>query len=389
MVGARSQGQRRRSLVVVAGVAVMLALGLGAGRWLGRWTSEWTGPAAGAEWIWAAGSFDRGLPIAFFAIGEVTLDVVPAAARLAITADEDYRLYVNDAWVAAGAYQPGHGLDVYEVGALLHAGRNRLVVELRSSRGAGGLLAALSSDQEQPLLVTDGGWRIARRYRPDLFRSRLPLVEVADLETEAARVWGAPRVGRWRVGRTPVVRKRWFSPAVEPALSLPVRALRPEPGARWQRVAATRPRLPRAARAIDTIFAWPGEVTGVLVLDLREAEHATALVRVASSLDELEATMRDQRSLLMIPVPGAPYWRAPAALRFRYLEVSGVALSRRPSVLETLAGIPTQATADAYREPPGVLGLAPLWRPSRAKQAVTQRLRPAPKTDPPAVSGMR
>ncbi|MFY9819992.1 MAG: hypothetical protein WAM82_01330, partial [Thermoanaerobaculia bacterium] len=117
-------------------------------------------PTAEAQWIWKSLDWDDHQPAAFYVLRDFDLAATPAAARLLVTADEEYVLTLNGRRIGAGAFQPGAVLDVYDAGPLLLPGANRLMVEVRSARGAGGLLASLVDGAGRMLVGTDGRWRI-------------------------------------------------------------------------------------------------------------------------------------------------------------------------------------------------------------------------------------
>ena len=103
-------------------------------------------PGRGACWIWAQDAANAAQPLAFWAVRDFQL-MDPAdleSASVVIAADESYELWLNGQRVGAGEYVQGMAADQYSVSHLLQLGSNRLVVELRSSRGAGGLLASVS-----------------------------------------------------------------------------------------------------------------------------------------------------------------------------------------------------------------------------------------------------
>ncbi|MDX1503750.1 MAG: hypothetical protein R3325_15430, partial [Thermoanaerobaculia bacterium] len=116
-------------------------------------------------------------------------------AAVILLADEEIHLFVNGEVVASRRYRVGDRAARLPVAALLRAGANRLVAELRSERGVGGLLLRLEGDGGT-LAVTGPSWRIARRYEPGMMAPGGPLPRL-----EPARVWGRPPTGRWRLGR--------------------------------------------------------------------------------------------------------------------------------------------------------------------------------------------
>ena len=153
-------------------------------------------PTGGAQWIWAQGALDRSEPVAFYAVRDFELDSPPARASARILADEAYILYVNGRRVGSSAYYAGAPLDTYPLDSLLRPGWNRVAVELRSGRGAGGLLCALFvEDDAKPLLGSDGDWRIFHDTAGILDGMR----PVAD--GRPALVWQSPPTGGWGVPR--------------------------------------------------------------------------------------------------------------------------------------------------------------------------------------------
>ena len=160
-------------------------------------------PTQGAQWIWEDMDWRDHDPTAFYAVRDFDLDPPPPRARILISADEEYVLTLNGKRIGAGAYQPGSPLDVYEVGPLLLPGGNRLMAELRSARGTGGLLAALVDGDGRLLVGTDGtgasfpatswGWRGAGSPWGERVRARPPT-------PGATRRWGG---GAGRGSRLP------------------------------------------------------------------------------------------------------------------------------------------------------------------------------------------
>jgi hypothetical protein len=168
-------------------------------------------PTGGAQWIWAPGVLERSEPVAFYAVRDFELDSPPARASARILADEAYILYVNGRRVGSGAYFAGAPLDTYALDLLLRPGWNRVAVELRSGRGAGGLLCALfAADDPEPLLVSDGDWRI--------FRDASGVVDGMrpEADGEASQVWQSPPTGGWGVPRLALERPPYDDAVLTP-----------------------------------------------------------------------------------------------------------------------------------------------------------------------------
>lgn len=187
-------------------VLVLLTLALvGADRLL-RWARALEdSPAAGAEWIWSPMHGEPGAPMAFFAVKDFDLDFEVASADLRILADEEYLVILNGRTVGVGSYLAlpdgdAPSLSSYPVVDVLRRA-NRLLIELRSARGAGGLLFKLTisgTAGERTEVVSDGSWRVVRRFHAALPRPG------ARLRGEKAVVWGSQPAGRWGLAESMV-----------------------------------------------------------------------------------------------------------------------------------------------------------------------------------------
>jgi hypothetical protein len=334
----------RRALAVFAVFATCLALALGARALRSRRNAARL-PTGDASWIWAP--LGRTVePLAFYAARDFDLAAVPARARLLAAADEEYVLYLNGRRVGsggAGSAGAGErpGLDAYEVAPLLVPGANRLAVELRSGRGAGGFLARLADGSGETLAETDGSWRIVRRYRPGLVRGWVPLDGPAATEREAAAVWSRPPAGRWGAPG-PLAPRPLF------AGGEPVRALAP---------------------AVQVSLRGPGvrrvdlgrEVDGYLVLEVAPRP------RRQLALLHLDPAMDPGAPLPCVVAPGAPLWTDVRPRRLRAFTVEGdldlvgarVYPAKAPAPAPAPAGPPPFLLAGApSRGLRGLLGLA-------------------------------
>jgi hypothetical protein len=152
----------------------------------------------GAQWIWAAGLTPDDGAVAFYLAREFELDFQPQRGRLWSLADEEYVVSLNGIVVGSNRFAEGATVDVYEVGSMLRRGRNRLLVELRSSRGVGGMLLGLEARGPEGVvrIVSDGAWRALRRHRRWLARPDTDLGADRLLAGGAIRKW-APVCPSW------------------------------------------------------------------------------------------------------------------------------------------------------------------------------------------------
>ncbi len=270
-------------------------------------------PTGKAQWIWRAMDRKDNYPTVFYAVRDFELESPPGRARLLITADEEYVATLNGRPVAAGVYvrrNSGTTLDAYEVGPLLRAGGNRLVVELRSGRGTGGLLAALEDGAGEPILVSDESWRIYRKHELGLVRGWLPLGN--DGAGEPAFCWGNPPLGRWgqpRLGPIePLLPQAPLVPAVS-ALPLALNLGGNEAG-----------RPPGS----PVLYDWGREVEGYLTLDVPPSKDpGTGLLFLGAKPPDPRRTPYTAPVLVL---PGRHDWMDAQPRRFRYAVVMGLAL---------------------------------------------------------------
>ena len=325
----------RWGLVVLAALG---AAGLERGGRLAR--ARWALPTRGAEWIWAAGN--GGGATAFYAARDFEVAAPPPAARLWVQADEEYVLFLNGRRLGSGRYAPGAPLDGYAVGTLLRPGWNRVVAELRSSRGAGGFLAVLDAGADEPALVSDPAWRVFRGERRGLLHGWLALEA-----GEPARSWGAPPTGRWGAPALgPVL------PAFEeqtagapPVAARQARALAP--------VATGWAGLPPQGLAGAVLLDWGAPATGYLELRFQAADGerpATALLWTGYDVPD---PGRDPVAVTVVAAPAAPWWRDAWPRRFRYALVVG------PTPVLAAQQVPARTTPSPAAAPRGLLGVTP------------------------------
>jgi hypothetical protein len=144
-----------------------------------------------AKWIWAAHRMSDNVPVAFYAARDFDLPQNRYFTHLKVLGDPEYTVYLNGREVAARRVGEERSLDFYDISQLVKTGRNRVVIAIRAPRGVGGLLAAIDIHPEVAnWLVTDGSWKIYRKWTPLLLQRDLP-------QATAPVVIGEPPIGRW------------------------------------------------------------------------------------------------------------------------------------------------------------------------------------------------
>ncbi len=355
-----------RPLRFFVATAVLALVAAGGERLFAQLRSRFAEPSVGAHWIWAEGDHSSGEPIAFYALREIELEVVEPT-QIAIAADETYILYVNGQRVGSGSYRPKAPVDEYEVSDMLRVGLNRFLVELRSNRGAGGLLAEIEvgvPEGREPsrIISTDAEWQIVRRFYPGLFGGW------AVLENgEAPRVWRAPPTGRWRLGsrRQLEVMLPLHLPSLPRVAPLRVRA---QHKASWFEVGEVERRIPSVGP--KQLYDWGEEVEGFLSFDLSSAEGHPGLLYFGSEPPDPALSPPD--AVLLI-VPGRRYWEAAYPRRFRYLLLIG-AEPHRFIAVDSSESIRDRVATPPDMQPAGVFGLRPPRSYSKVEEDVWGRL---------------
>ncbi|HET9228651.1 MAG TPA: hypothetical protein VFR31_18375 [Thermoanaerobaculia bacterium] len=324
-------------------VFLLLAVGLLAlgSRTVSALVARLTLPTGGAQWIWVERERTDRSPAAFYAVRDFFLPAVPPKAKLLALADPEYVLTLNGKRIGANQYTPMAKLDVYEVGDLLQAGGNRLIVELRSDRGAGGFLASLQDGNGETLVRSDGDWRIVERHHFGLIRGWLPLGPNG-LESKPAFSWGLPPIGRWGKPEAGPVRPRFSDLLQGP----PVSGTRITP----PRIAALSPDSVRRM----ALFDWGREVAGYLVLQM-PAEDGLRAALLYTGVDTPDP-LRDRLSGAVLALSGRRSWMDVRPRRFRYALVIG----DRPLAARVLQVDPAKvAIADGQPKMEGVFGIEP------------------------------
>ncbi len=147
-------------------------------------------PGSGVgDWIWAAETTDR-QECRFVREFDIPDGAVVRAARLRITADNSYQVFLNGQPVGRGG--DWRVLIEYDLTRLLGPGRHRLAVVALNDFDVAGLIAGLQvdlADGSEISLPTDETWRLAPdgdqgwpnpQERPDAPWRRAPVVSRAD-----------------------------------------------------------------------------------------------------------------------------------------------------------------------------------------------------------------
>lgn len=160
-----------------------------------------------AKWIWAAHRMSDNVPVAFYAARDFDLPPHRHFTHLKVLGDPEYNVYVNGRHAASRRVGEERSLDLYDISQLVRTGRNRIVIAVRAPRGVGGLLASIDIHPEiANWLVTDGSWKIYRKWTPLLLERDLP-------RASSPVVIGEPPIGRWNY--LTVVRKELEKPVTE------------------------------------------------------------------------------------------------------------------------------------------------------------------------------
>lgn len=328
---------------------------------LQQWRAETRRQApsiADASWIWASGPWKwHAAPAAFLAACDFDLRAPAPEARLLVLADEAALVWVNGRLVASSEYHPGDGVGVVPLGDRVRVGGNRVVAQLRSGRGAGGLLAAIEPGGGQGVTCASGAsWRIFRAAPPGLVAGWAPLVA-----GEQPVLLGRPPVARWGETAAGATLPRWDQ--VETGQPLAPLGTRRGRAADVRARAAANAGTPGAAATVppvDLIFDWGEEVQGVLEVvlakdDVSKSATGSSADRPAVIRFSSEPPPADGAEVVLVVPSGDRRWRDAVPRRFRYARVVGFLGIDRVAVLPLApALVPPPAPPLA-----GVLGIVP------------------------------
>lgn len=277
-------------------------------------------PTRGAQWIWLADGTEETGPVAFYAVRDFKLSRMPDEAILTTAADEESLVFLNSVPIGGSHYFNGESLKSYDVLAAVKKGKNRLVVEVRSVRGVGGLLLRLQTrkGKETIEVVTDDEWQLFRRSHDALFdpASLLP-------EGEAPKVWGAAPVGRWSLSRSaqtmPTIADLRTSGSAVGARRFRL----PDQNRRWQPLGKTDRTSPALGHWVT--FDFGEEAMAYLALrfpsQVSEDSQPIGLLYLGHQPRILNRSQAERHVVLM---PGQRVWLDARPRRFRYATYVGL-----------------------------------------------------------------
>ena len=315
-------------------------------------------PTREAQWIWVSGATEEARPVAFYAVREFELAEIPVQASLTTTSDEESLVFLNAVPIGGSHYANGRSVRLYDVVEALRVGRNRLVVEMRSVWGVGGLLLRLeisgkSGNQE---IVSNQDWAIYRQSTDELFdiESVLP-------QGESPKVWGAAPVGRWLVLGEPVLVPTIAELRTTDNALGASRVRMPAGAKRWQELGKTDRSSPALGNWVT--FDFGEEVMAYLALRFPpQADEGSQPVGLLYLGHQPRILNRSQAERHVVLMPGQRIWLDARPRRFRYATFVGLtpisgadAYPVDESRAEEIWGT-RHATAGAFGLPVGQLG---------------------------------
>ncbi len=248
-----------------------------------------------AHWIWDAEDSGASKHYVCYLRKTFVLDGEPAAATVAVTADNNYELFVNGVSVGTDDGQPDahwNKLKQHDVTRLLRQGPNAIVVRGINVGGQGGVIAAChiqpggGEKAAARDIVTDASWRLAAQAVPNFAAPTLD-----DRDWRAVDVVGPMGIEPWGwladAGRPPL---RASGPAEPPTRTLSPDEATSRLEAEWLCQAAGQPLGPYAAKEIGYARA----VAARWAKSGRPPDLTAELAR----LDELERTLANQPASL-------------------------------------------------------------------------------------------
>ena len=263
-----------------------------------------------AQWIWAAHRMSDNVPVAFYAARDFDLPGKRYYTHLKVLGDPEYTVYLNGSEIGGRHVGEERSLDLYDVSKLVKTGRNRIVIAVRAPRGVGGLLASIDIAPEVAnWVVTDGRWKIYRKWTPLLLQRDLP-------NFGRPVVIGEPPIGRWNY--LTVVRQELEQPVKEVLQPREVfEQIGRVPKIETRSGVAVAGVTTQKARAFDFGPGTNGRVRITIVPN--RAASQLVNVRFANVREELAQTDWGLRPLIL--APGESVITTPEPHAFRYVMV--------------------------------------------------------------------
>lgn len=187
--------EERRFVGAVLRVTILLVLAFASFVFLFQFFSAKFHRSTGeAEWIWRGTErLSKGEPAAFYVAADFRVPQNAGYVKLNVVADPEYTLFFNGRMIGGAVFNESPAIDVYEVTPLAAKGAlNRVVLAVRSEKGAGAILASVDfAPMLRNLVVSNAGWRVFERWddrivQPGWFAG-----------STTARALGKPPFGRW------------------------------------------------------------------------------------------------------------------------------------------------------------------------------------------------
>jgi len=312
---------------------------------------EWWGAVRAAgeprpRWIWTSDPLRRVEPLSFAAMRDFELDRVPAGARMEVLGDPEYVAWLNGERIGSSAYRAGMPFDLYDVTPVLVAGRNRVVLELRSPIGSGAAALRIEDAAGRTLVETGADWYVFRRDWRGLWTGE------GTWRTEHAVEVGRAPFGRWGLPAIGPLRPRFEASLAHDAVVPAVAWRSAQSGGHWQAMGWRRRSHEGLGGRVE--FDFGREVVGYLHLDALTDVARSALIRYSAEPDSSRGWAPDE---IAITLPRRGYWEDVEPRRFRYVEVVGleeVSWAAAVELDERLARSVPQRT-----ERRGLLGIPP------------------------------
>lgn len=261
-----------------------------------------------ASWIWTQGRIAADKPLVLFAVHEMELPTNREYVKIKVSGDPEYTLWFNGVAIGGSRGSEKSRLDYYDVTPVAADGTNRVVVSLRSARGAGGFIFSLDlSRTQENVVVSDQDWRLFDAWWPGLLERDPPGVRWS-----RPRELGRPPFGRWdyplrQEGNEWSLERNVYHPIAAMSLKATL--------AEARSISGVIVRVPRAVRA--TAFDF-GAVRGRARIESPPGETRVVPVRYMNDLSEIG----DDGDVVMLTIANEEQTLVdPVERTFRYLVV--------------------------------------------------------------------